>query len=49
MLDTLEWKKEAAAIDAAVLHAVREQQVTSDIGGSLGTREAGDFITGSIK
>ena len=45
MLETLGWAKEAAAIDAAVLKAVRENQVTTDIGGSLGTREAGDVIT----
>ena len=44
MLETLGLTKEAAAIDAAVLKAVRENQVTPDIGGTLGTREAGDFI-----
>lgn len=48
MLVTLGWTKEAAAIDAAVLKAVRENQVTTDIGGTLGTREAGDYITTSI-
>jgi isocitrate/isopropylmalate dehydrogenase len=49
MLDTLGLAKEAAAIDAAILRAVRENQVTSDIGGHLGTREAGDFITQQIR
>jgi 3-isopropylmalate dehydrogenase len=49
MLDTLGLTKEAAAIDAAILRAVRENQVTSDIGGHLGTREAGDFITQQIR
>jgi 3-isopropylmalate dehydrogenase len=49
MLDTLGLTKEAAAVDAAVLKAVRENQVTSDIGGKLGTREAGDFITNEIR
>jgi 3-isopropylmalate dehydrogenase len=48
MLETLGLTKEAAAIDAAVATAVRENQVTSDIGGTLGTREAGDFITAAI-
>jgi len=48
MLETVGLKKEAAAIDAAVLQAVRDNQVTSDIGGKLGTREAGDFITHNI-
>ena len=48
MLDTLGLAKEAAAIDAAILKAVRENQVTPDIGGKLGTREAGDFIAQQI-
>jgi len=49
MLDTLGMTKEAAAIDEAVLKAVRENQVTPDVGGKLGTREAGDFIVSSIQ
>ena len=44
MLETLGLDEEAAAIEAAVLEAVREQQVTQDIGGTLGTREAGEAI-----
>ena len=48
MLDTLGWTAEAGAIEAAVLKAVKERQVTQDIGGSLGTREAGDFIAAAI-
>jgi 3-isopropylmalate dehydrogenase len=48
MLDTLGFKDEAAAVEAAVLTAVRQKQVTQDIGGALGTREAGDFITGQV-
>ena len=48
MLETLGLKKEAAAIDAAVLEAVRKHQVTADIGGKLGTREAGDFIANQL-
>ena len=44
MLETLGLTEEAAAIDAAILKAVRERQVTQDVGGTLGTREAGDFI-----
>jgi 3-isopropylmalate dehydrogenase len=48
MLETLGLKKEAAAIDAAVLKAVRENQVTADIGGALGTREAGDYIAAEV-
>jgi 3-isopropylmalate dehydrogenase len=48
LLETLGAKDEAAAIDAAVLRAVKENQVTSDVGGSLGTREAGDFIAKAV-
>jgi 3-isopropylmalate dehydrogenase len=48
MLEALGLTKEAGAIEAAVAKAVREHQVTSDIGGTLGTREAGDFITAAI-
>ena len=48
LLETLGAKDEAAAIDAAILRAVKENQVTSDIGGSLGTREAGDFIATAV-
>ncbi len=48
MLETLGWSAEAAAIDAAILKAVTERQVTEDIGGSLGTREAGDAIVAGI-
>ena len=49
MLETLGLAQEAAAIDAAVSQAVREHQVTSDIGGKLGTREAGAYIADRIK
>ena len=49
LLETLGLKDEAAAIDAAVLAAVRENQVTQDIGGRLGTREAGDHIAGKLR
>jgi 3-isopropylmalate dehydrogenase len=49
MLETLGLADEAAAIDAAVLKAVRERQVTQDVGGTLGTREAGDFIAAAVR
>jgi 3-isopropylmalate dehydrogenase len=48
MLDTLGLKTEAAAVDAAVLDAVVKHQVTQDIGGTLGTREAGEYIASRI-
>jgi 3-isopropylmalate dehydrogenase len=49
MLETLGLGREAAAIDAAVLKAVRENQGTQDIGGRLGTRESGAYIVEQIK
>ena len=44
MLETLGRYEDAARIERAVEAAVREGDVTKDIGGSLGTREAGDAI-----
>ena len=44
MLAHLGMASEAQKIDAAVLEAVRQQKSTSDIGGTLGTREAGDWV-----
>jgi len=35
---------EAAKIEAAVLEAVRQKKTTVDVGGSLGTREAGEWV-----
>ena len=49
MLETLGLAREAKAIDDAVLQAVRDNQVTQDIGGPLGTREAGDAIVRRIQ
>jgi 3-isopropylmalate dehydrogenase len=44
LLETRGARDEARAIEAAVEAAVREGQTTADIGGSLGTREVGDWI-----
>ncbi len=49
LLETLGATEEAAAIEAAVLKSVEDNQVTSDVGGTLGTREAGDYIAGIVK
>ena len=49
MLETLGLTKEAAAVDAAVLACVRQNQVTTDVGGALGTREAGDAIVAALR
>jgi 3-isopropylmalate dehydrogenase len=49
LLETLGAREEAAAIDAAILRAVKENQVTSDVGGLLGTSQAGDFIAAAVR
>ena len=49
LLETQGAADEAKAIDDAILRAVSENQVTADIGGSLGTREAGEFIAAAVR
>jgi 3-isopropylmalate dehydrogenase len=44
MLGHLGLTIEAEKIEAAVLEAVRQKKTTQDIGGTLGTREAGDWV-----
>jgi 3-isopropylmalate dehydrogenase len=44
MLRHLGLEKEADKIEAAVLEAVRQKKTTQDIGGALGTKEAGEWI-----
>ena len=44
MLDHLGMTGEAAKINNAVLESVRQKKTTQDIGGDLGTREAGEWI-----
>jgi 3-isopropylmalate dehydrogenase len=46
MLETLGWTDEAAVMERAVEAAVHAGQTTQDIGGTLGTREVGDWIVG---
>jgi len=48
MLAHLGMGAEAAKIEASVLQAVRQKKTTQDIGGRLGTREAGDCVANSI-
>ena len=48
MLENAGLRDEAAAIEAAVLDAVRQSQGTPDIGGTLGTRETGDVVSRRI-
>jgi 3-isopropylmalate dehydrogenase len=44
MLETLGHPQEAAQIERAVEGAVHAGEITQDVGGSFGTREAGDAI-----
>jgi len=48
MLEHLGLGAAATALESAVQAAVREKQCTADIGGMVGTREAGDWIAGKI-
>jgi 3-isopropylmalate dehydrogenase len=49
MLEHLGWSKEANRIESAVASAVEDGQTTVDIGGSLGTREAGEAIGARLR
>jgi 3-isopropylmalate dehydrogenase len=44
MLAHLGMKAEAETIEAAVLEAVRQRKTTQDLGGTLGTSEAGEWV-----
>jgi 3-isopropylmalate dehydrogenase len=49
MLAHLGFIEAAKKIEAAVLDAVREKKTTQDVGGNLGTKEAGEWIAGKVK
>jgi 3-isopropylmalate dehydrogenase len=49
MLEYLGLTKEAAAVEEAVEESVTSGNGTAEIGGSLGTRETGDYIANQIK
>ena len=48
MLAHLGFSNGAAKIEAAVLEAVRQKKTTQDIGGALGTREAGEWVASQV-
>ena len=48
MLEYLGWKDEAAAVEAAVKESVVTGHGTAEIGGTLGTRETGDYIANHV-
>jgi 3-isopropylmalate dehydrogenase len=49
MLAHLGMNAEAQKIEAAVLEAVRQKKTTADIGGTLGTREVGEWVADWLK
>jgi 3-isopropylmalate dehydrogenase len=48
MLEHLGMAAEAARIESAVFEAVRQKKTTTDVGGPLGTKEAGEWLAGFI-
>jgi 3-isopropylmalate dehydrogenase len=48
MCDYLGWTKESRALEDAVRAAIREGKTTNDLGGTLGTREAGDWLANKV-
>jgi 3-isopropylmalate dehydrogenase len=48
MFEYLGWKPEANAIEVAVREALREGKTPGELGGSLGTREIGDWLANSV-
>jgi 3-isopropylmalate dehydrogenase len=48
MLRHLGFTREPDKIEAAVLDAVRQKKTTQDIGGTLGTREAGEWVAENV-
>jgi 3-isopropylmalate dehydrogenase len=48
MLRHLGFTSEGLAIESAVLEAVRRKKITQDIGGTLGTREAGEWVASEV-
>jgi 3-isopropylmalate dehydrogenase len=48
MLSHLGMNPEAQKIEAAVLEAVQQKKTTQDVGGSLGTREVGDWVAARV-
>lgn len=48
MLAHLGMASEAAKIETAVLEAVKQKKMTQDVGGDLGTREAGEWVANLV-
>jgi 3-isopropylmalate dehydrogenase len=48
MLNHLGFSNQAQKIESTVLEAVRQKKTTQDIGGSLGTKEVGNWIAARV-
>jgi len=48
MMNHLGFAAEAERMETAVLEAVQQKKTTVDIGGSLGTREAGEWVASRV-
>jgi len=48
MLSHLGLSDAAQKIEAAVLEAVRQKKATQDVGGTLGTKEVGEWIAKKV-
>ncbi len=49
MLEHLGFKEAADRIEAAIVDAIRKGKTTKDLGGSLGTRAVGDYLSAFVK
>src|SRR5580704_3761286 len=48
MLEYLGWQTESQAVESAVRAALREGKTPAELGGSLGTREVGDWLANQV-
>ena len=48
MFEYLGWKREYEAIEAAVRAALRDGKTPAELGGSMGTREVGEWLANSV-
>ena len=48
MLDYVGWPAEARALETAVQSAIKEGKTTQDLGGTLGTKQVGDWLSNRV-
>jgi 3-isopropylmalate dehydrogenase len=48
MFEYLGWKQEGGAIEAAVRAALRDGKTPAELGGSMGTREIGEWVSNAV-